>query len=70
MKYPNDLGKILIQKGIKKSGFAGLTNISYAYIVKIVKGDCDPSEEFKNRIANHLDMPVNKVFPKRKKSKK
>lgn len=70
MKYPNNLGKILIGKGIKKSEFKELCKFSYSYLVKIVKGDCDPREEFKNRMANHLDMAVNKIFPDTKKRKK
>lgn len=69
MKYPNNLGKILIEKGMKKSAFARLCEISNPYIYKIIKGDNDPSDEFKSRIKNQLNMPINRIFPKKRKKK-
>jgi len=64
----NKLNEILPEKGIKVSQFSKKCGISYPYLRKIIKGDCNPSLAFQNRIAKALNLTVEEIFPNEKKS--
>lgn len=64
----NNLNEILPEKGIKISQLSKKCGISYAYLRKIIKGDCNPSLAFQNRIAKALSLPVEEIFSNQKKS--
>jgi transcriptional regulator with XRE-family HTH domain len=62
LKNPNELKKILLQKGYSQRSFAESTEISSPYFNQIINEERFPSGKVAKRIVDQLDMNFEDIF--------